>query len=256
MRISRKLFSFGLINTHISCFVRKMSVKCSETVVINLRIIRNTSANIRLIIPTLHFHHSNCFSIVCDSWIYLYREQSEKIFRQVGPGPAIIKLFESENELKCKNHLHDFIETLCLFSKIWENYLRHFTISLCRYNYLAKFISCSWNSYGKILEKILKFYGGGPGALAYRTKADCCVTDFHVIFSALNQNRPLGRLASPGHHEQFAHHPGAFPDELLHQLRPRHADEGALCVVRHGTRQQRLPCTRRPIQQHSLNITS
>ena len=33
-------------------------------------------------------------------------------------GPAVIKLFESENELKCKNRLHDFIETLCLFSKI------------------------------------------------------------------------------------------------------------------------------------------
>ena len=36
------------------------------------------------------------------------------------PGPAIIRLFESENELKCKNHFHDFIETLCLFSKYWE----------------------------------------------------------------------------------------------------------------------------------------
>ena len=32
------------------------------------------------------------------------------------PGPAVIKLFESENELKYKNRLHDFIETLCLFS--------------------------------------------------------------------------------------------------------------------------------------------
>ena len=33
-------------------------------------------------------------------------------------GPAVIKLFESENELKYKNRLHDFIETLRLFSKI------------------------------------------------------------------------------------------------------------------------------------------
>ena len=32
------------------------------------------------------------------------------------PGPAVIKLFESENELKCKNCLLDFIETLCLIS--------------------------------------------------------------------------------------------------------------------------------------------
>ena len=34
------------------------------------------------------------------------------------PGPAVIKLFESENELKCKNRLRDFIETLCLFPNI------------------------------------------------------------------------------------------------------------------------------------------
>ena len=32
------------------------------------------------------------------------------------PGPAVIKLFEFENELKCKNRLHDFKETLWLFS--------------------------------------------------------------------------------------------------------------------------------------------
>ena len=34
------------------------------------------------------------------------------------PRPAVIKLFESENELKCKNRLRDFIERLCLFSNI------------------------------------------------------------------------------------------------------------------------------------------
>ena len=80
----------------------------------------------------------------------------------IKPGPAVIKLFESENELKCKNCLHDFIETLCLFSKIGENCLRHFKISLYRYNYFAKFPLFSRNSYGKILENILKFYDGGP----------------------------------------------------------------------------------------------
>ena len=76
--------------------------------------------------------------------------------------PAVIKLFESENELKCKNRLHDFIETLCLFMKILEKYLKHFTISLCRYNYPAKFLLFSRKSYGKILENILKFYNSGP----------------------------------------------------------------------------------------------
>ena len=34
---------------------------------------------------------------------------------------AVIKLFEAENELKCKNRLRDFIETLCLFSKTLYN---------------------------------------------------------------------------------------------------------------------------------------
>ena len=46
------------------------------------------------------------------------------------PGPAIIKLFKSENELKCKNRLHDLTETLCLFSNNYEISLRHFTISV------------------------------------------------------------------------------------------------------------------------------
>ena len=69
------------------------------------------------------------------------------------PGPAVIKLLESENELKCKNRLHDFIETLCIFSKFCENYLRD----------IAMFLLFSRNSYGKILENFLKFYDGRPG---------------------------------------------------------------------------------------------
>ena len=47
---------------------------------------------------------------------------------------------------------------------------------------------------------------------------------------------------SPGHDEQLSHHPGALADKLLHQLRAGDADKGAVRVVRHGTRQQRLPC--------------
>ena len=30
-------------------------------------------------------------------------------------GPTVIKLFESENVLKCKNHLRDFIGTVFIF---------------------------------------------------------------------------------------------------------------------------------------------
>ena len=78
------------------------------------------------------------------------------------PGPAVIKLFESENELKCKNQLRDFIETPCLFPNTWENSLRLFTLSAYKYNYLAKYILFSRKSYDKILENILKFYDGGP----------------------------------------------------------------------------------------------
>ena len=89
-----------------------------------------------------------------------YRKTWKSVF--VASGPTIIKLFESENELKCKNHLHGFIETLCLFSKILEYHLRSFTISLYRYNCLVKLLLFSRKSYGKILENILKFYDGGP----------------------------------------------------------------------------------------------
>ena len=87
-------------------------------------------------------------------------------------GPAVIKLFESENELKCKNRLRDFIETLCLFSNIWENSLRLFAISDSRYNYLAKFLLFSRKSYDKFLENILKFYDGGPGSFLLIVSAE------------------------------------------------------------------------------------
>ena len=78
LRISRKLFSFCLFNHPLSCFVRKVSVKCSETVVMNLHIIGNTFVKIRIKSHTLHFHHSDWFPIVRDCLLYLYREQSEK----------------------------------------------------------------------------------------------------------------------------------------------------------------------------------
>ena len=79
--------------------------------------------------------------------------------------PAVIKLFESENELKYKNRLHDFIETLCLFSDILENSLRLITTSEYIYNYFAKFLLFSRKLYDKILENILKFYDVGPRSL-------------------------------------------------------------------------------------------
>ena len=52
-----------------------------------------------------------------------------------------------------------------------------------------------------------------------------------------------GRPTAPGHDEQLPDHSGALPDVFLHQLAARNPDEGAVGVVRHGARQQRLgPC--------------
>ena len=61
-----KLLSLPLINPQLSCFVRKISVKCSETTVMNLHIIGNTFVNIRINSHTLHFHHSDWYQIVRD----------------------------------------------------------------------------------------------------------------------------------------------------------------------------------------------
>lgn len=61
-----------------------------------------------------------------------------------------------------------------------------------------------------------------------------------------------GYQPAPGHDEELADHAGALADVLLHQLRAGHADEGAVGVVRHCARQQRLPRARRPVQQHTL----
>jgi hypothetical protein len=61
--------------------------------------------------------------------------------------------------------------------------------------------------------------------------------------------------AVPGHDEQLADHAGPLANILLHKLTSRHADEGAVGVVRHRTRQQRLARARRAIQKHSLSET-
>ena len=79
------------------------------------------------------------------------------------PGPTVIKLFESENELKCKNRLRDFIETLCLFSNISENSLKLFTISQYRFNYLTKFFYFQENRMTKSLRIFSSFMMVAPG---------------------------------------------------------------------------------------------
>ena len=57
-----------------------------------------------------------------------------------------------------------------------------------------------------------------------------------------------------GHHEELPHHPAPLTDILLHELRPGHTDEFAVGMVRHRSRQQRLPRPRRPIKQDTLRL--
>ena len=75
---------------------------------------------------------------------------------------TIIKLFESEYVLKRKNRLHDFIETLCLFSNHYENSSQSFTKMVYIYQ-LANILWYHRKMYAKILENFLKFYDDGPG---------------------------------------------------------------------------------------------
>mmetsp|Transcript_399 Transcript_399/g.1076 ORF Transcript_399/g.1076 Transcript_399/m.1076 type:complete len:286 (-) Transcript_399:252-1109(-) len=63
-----------------------------------------------------------------------------------------------------------------------------------------------------------------------------------------------GRRVLPRHHEELAHHAGPLADVLLHKLRPRHADESAVCVVGHRAGQQRLARAWGPVQQHTLGL--
>ena len=86
LRVSRELFSFRLINPQLSCFVRKVSVKCPETVVIILHIIDNTFVNIRINSHTMHFHHSNCFRLFAIAEFISIAHNWKKIFGQVKPG--------------------------------------------------------------------------------------------------------------------------------------------------------------------------
>ena len=77
---------FVFLNTRLTCFVRKVSVKCSETVVMNLHIIGNTFVIIQISSHTMEFHHSDWVQIVRDCWTYLLSRTIGKIFGQVGPG--------------------------------------------------------------------------------------------------------------------------------------------------------------------------
>ena len=56
------------------------------------------------------------------------------------------------------------------------------------------------------------------------------------------------------HDEELAHHARALADVLLHELGAGDADEGAVGVVRHRAREQRLARAGRPVHEHSLRL--
>ena len=54
------------------------------------------------------------------------------------------------------------------------------------------------------------------------------------------------------HHVDPSHHPRALSNVFLDQFRPRHPDEAALGVVGHCSGQEGLTCTRRTIEEDTL----
>ena len=54
------------------------------------------------------------------------------------------------------------------------------------------------------------------------------------------------------HHVDLSHHPRALSNVFLDQFRPRHPDEAALGVVGHCSGQEGLTCTRRTIEEDTL----
>ena len=73
-----------------------------------------------------------------------------------------------------------------------------------------------------------------------------------VAIKTLTVSSHRGFRATPCHDKKLPDHAGALANVLLHQLAARDPDEGAVCVVRHGPRQQSLARPWWPIQQHSL----
>ena len=56
------------------------------------------------------------------------------------------------------------------------------------------------------------------------------------------------------HDEQLAHHPAAFADVFLHELRAGHADEFAVGVVRYCAREERFAGPGGAVEEHALGL--
>jgi hypothetical protein len=58
----------------------------------------------------------------------------------------------------------------------------------------------------------------------------------------------------PRHDEEFSDHSRSFSDVFLDQFRTGNTDESTVGMMRHRTREQGLPRSRRTIQQHTLGL--
>lgn len=58
----------------------------------------------------------------------------------------------------------------------------------------------------------------------------------------------------PGHYKELANHTRALADELLNQLRARHANEGTISMMSHSSGKKSLPGTRWTIKKDAYKI--
>ena len=104
-----------VLNPQLPCIVRKFS----ETVMVNLNIIRNTFINIRINSFTLHFHHSDWFQIVRDCRIFLYHKQSDKYSAKWDRGFSILSVLGAVSQKILRLRY-----TLGTSSPSWKNITR------------------------------------------------------------------------------------------------------------------------------------
>lgn len=59
----------------------------------------------------------------------------------------------------------------------------------------------------------------------------------------------------PGHYKELANHTRALADELLNQLRARHANEGTISVMSYSSGKKSFPGTRWAIKKDAYRST-
>ena len=83
-----------------------MFVKCSQTVVMNINIIRNTFVNIMINSHTLHFHQSDWFQIVQIVYIHRTIRYFISYFTQLQTVNKLKYLMSNQNQNKHFKHIN------------------------------------------------------------------------------------------------------------------------------------------------------